>query len=98
MSESRIRLRDGKLEWREVEGRVLALDFTESRYLLVNQTGQALWGALAAGATKEELVDGLAERHGISRERAGADVDAFLAELDERDLIVREAASPAGTS
>jgi hypothetical protein len=87
---SRLRLRDQNLEWREVDERVLALDFNESRYLLVNRTGRTLWGQLTQGATKTELVDRLAEQHDVSRDRAEADVGAFLAELEERDLLVRD--------
>jgi coenzyme PQQ synthesis protein D (PqqD) len=89
---SRFRLREQGLEWREVEDRVLALDFSESRYLLVNQTGRTLWGPLTQGATEVELVDTLAERHDVARDRAEADVSAFLAELERRDLLVREEA------
>ena len=95
MSEDLIRLRDDKLEWREVEGRVLALDFDESRYLLVNETGRFLWGALARGTTRDELADRLCAEHDLPRERAEADVGAFLSELEERELIVPAAGPPA---
>jgi hypothetical protein len=78
------------LEWREVDERVLALDFNESRYLLVNRTGRTLWDSLIQGATQAELVDRLADDHDVSRDRAEADVSAFLAELDQRDLLVRD--------
>ena len=85
-----MQLRDTDLEWREVEGELVALDLRESRYLAVNRTGQALWAALADGATRDELIEGLVEAFGIDRARAAADVDAFTAELESRDLLVRE--------
>ncbi len=85
-----MRLRDADLDWREVEGELVALDLRESRYLAVNRTGQVLWAALADGATRDQLVERLVEAFGIEHARASADVDAFTAELESRDLLVRE--------
>lgn len=45
---------------------------------------------MAKGATVSELVDRLVQRHGASPERAEADVNAFIADLEARDLIERE--------
>jgi hypothetical protein len=73
-----------------VQGQILALDLRQSRYLLVNETGRALWGALLGGTTHAALVERLAETFGVERQRAIDDVNAFLRELDGRDLIVRE--------
>ena len=86
----RLRLRQGDLDWREVEGELVALDLRDSRYLAVNRTGQVLWTALAEGATRDQLVERLIEAFGIDDARAAADVDAFTAELESRDLLVRE--------
>ena len=85
-----LRLRDSRLEWREVEGQVLALDLSDSRYLLVNRSGAVLWEPLREGSTREALVLRLVNEFGIDRERAGKDVGAFLDELDRRDLLVRD--------
>lgn len=89
-SEVRLRLRDVDLDWREVEGELVALDLRESRYLTVNRTGQVLWAALAEGATRAQLVERLIEEFGVDEARAAADVDAFTAELESRDLLVQE--------
>ena len=90
VSTIRLRLRNTDLDWREVEGELVALDLRESRYLAVNETGKQLWGALGDGATHDELVNRLVESFGVERSRAAADVDAFVADLDARGLIVRE--------
>jgi hypothetical protein len=87
-----LRLRDADLDWREVEGELVALDLRDSRYLAVNRTGQVLWAALAEGATRDQLVERLTDTFGIDDARAAADVDAFTAELESRDLLVREQA------
>lgn len=90
MPQTRLRLRDADLDWREVEGELVALDLRESRYLAVNRSGQVLWATLVGGATHDELVERLVDTSGVERERAKADVDAFVAELESRGLIVRE--------
>jgi hypothetical protein len=90
VAEIRFRLRDGDLDWREVEGDVVVLDLRESRYLAINRTGQVLWSALAEGATRDELTERLVEAFGIDRAQAAADVDAFTSELESRDLLLHE--------
>jgi Coenzyme PQQ synthesis protein D (PqqD) len=84
-----LRLRDADLDWREVEGELVALDLRESRYLAVNRTGRVLWAALAEGSSRDELVEQIAGEFGVERARAEADVDAFTAELESRGLLVR---------
>jgi len=85
-----LRLRDTDLDWREVEGELVALDLRESRYLAVNPTGKQLWSALVDGATRVELVDRLVDAFEIERSQAEADTDAFLGDLESRGLLIRE--------
>jgi hypothetical protein len=85
-----LQLRDADLDWREVEGELVALDLRESRYLAINRTGRVLWAALAEGATRDELIVRLVEAFDIERPRAAADVDAFTTELESRGLLVQE--------
>jgi hypothetical protein len=83
----RIQIRAEALEWRDVEGEVVALDLRTSTYLAVNRTGAAIWPALISGTDRHELVTRLVETFGVAGEQAAADLDAFLAELAERDLL-----------
>ena len=82
-----LRVRADALEWREVEGEIVALDLRRSQYLAINPSGAALWPALLEGASREELVERLCAEAGIDREAAGPDVDAFLAQLADHDLL-----------
>ena len=68
-----LRLRPEALQWREIEGEVVAVDLETSSYLGANEAGAVLWRALAAGATKEELAALLVAR---IRHRRGAGGDA----------------------
>jgi hypothetical protein len=82
-----IQIRRGVLEWREVDGEIIALDLRSKMYLAVNSTGAALWQALVSGADREELLARLLERFSVSRDQGAADLDAFLAELAAHDLL-----------
>jgi hypothetical protein len=81
------RLRREALEWREVEGEVVAADTRSSLYLSVNAAGAVLWPALAEGTTEDALVDRLIEAYGLDRERARHDVARFLEGLRGQGLL-----------
>jgi hypothetical protein len=83
------RLRSNAIEWREVEGEIVALDLATQNYLAVNPAGATIWKLLADGANREHLVEGLQERFDVDEARAGDDVDAYLEELRQLDLLER---------
>ncbi len=82
-----LRLRPEALQWREIEGEVVAVDLETSSYLGANEAGAVLWRALATGATKEELAALLVAEFEIDAEQAARDTDAFVAQLRENDLL-----------
>ena len=81
-----LRLRNDKVEWREVEDEVVALTTEDDRYLGANRTGAILWKSLAAGAELEAL-HALLVTEGATPEQAAADTDVFLSALRERGLL-----------
>jgi hypothetical protein len=86
MSE-RLRVRPDAVEWREVDGEIVALDLRRAMYLTINPSGTKLWPALLEGATREELIARLSDEWGIGAEQAREDVDLFLRELAAQDLL-----------
>ena len=82
-----LRLQTNLLEWREVDGEVIALEHERSVYLAANRAATLLWRALNEGATKARLADLLAQEYGLDPERAQADVAAFLTDLNARGLL-----------
>ena len=86
MSEQ-LKVRAGAVEWRQLDGEIVALDLRRSLYLGINPSGTALWQDLVEGATREELVERLRDDFGLSPEAAVADVDSFLDELAQHDLL-----------
>lgn len=82
-----LKLRSEAIEWREVEGEIVALDLRDQMYLGVNGSGTVLWPLLVEGADREALVGALVDTYDIDTATAGPDVDAFVAMLAERDLL-----------
>jgi hypothetical protein len=82
-----LRLRADAVEWREIEGEVVALATSTSTYVTANRTGAVLWQALAEGATHEALVSRLVDAWGVDPETARADVDDFLSALQAHGLL-----------
>jgi hypothetical protein len=86
--EPTLKLRADELDWREVEGEIVALDLRTSEYVAVNKSGAKLWAALAAGATREQLVGMLVQSFEITPDEAAADTDAFLQSLRSQGILV----------
>lgn len=82
-----VRLRAEAVDWREVDGEIVALDRASSVYLAINSSGAAMWPALVGGATIDELVDVLVARFEVEPPQARADVEAFVGDLAERRLL-----------
>lgn len=82
-----LRLRDRSLEWRAIQGEVVALDLESSEYLHVNRTGADLWALLASGTTRDGLRQHLVDKYGLEPDAAAKDVDAFLDALTSKDLL-----------
>lgn len=55
--------------------------------LTLNQSGALLWQALEKGGDREALADTLTAQYEVDREEALADVDAFLAKLQQTGCL-----------
>jgi hypothetical protein len=82
-----LRLRRDGLDWREIDGEIVALEVNASLYLASNGSGAVLWRELACGATRDRLVDALRARWIIDTTTAERDVDAFLDQARRHGLL-----------
>ena len=82
------RLRPEALVWQEVGGEVVAMATDSGQSMAVNRAGAVLWQALARGSEHGDLVQSLSATFRVSRAQAERDVDAFLAALRGRGLLV----------
>jgi hypothetical protein len=87
-----VRRREDGVVWRELEGEVILLDLRSSMYFTLNDTGRLLWDALARPSTFASLSNSIVEAYGVADAQAAADVQAFLADLVEHELL--EAVDP----
>ena len=85
-----LRLRQSRLEWRSLDGEVIALDTERGVYVGTNHTGRVLWEALARGATREQLVEALIHEYELERATAERDVDGFLEYVRDQQLLDSE--------
>jgi len=82
-----IRLRPDRIEWRQIDEELVALDAATSEYLAINRTGTALWPGLVEGATREQLVERLTASFDVTTEQAAHDVDEFVGKLAQQGLL-----------
>lgn len=80
-------LRQDDLEWREIGGEIIALDVRTALYLAVGGSGTLLWRLLAQLTTRGDLVSTLVTTYRIDPSVAAADVEEFLAALDQCELL-----------
>jgi Coenzyme PQQ synthesis protein D (PqqD) len=84
-----LRLDSDKVEWREIDHEVIALEGERSTYLAVNRSGTLLWRALADGHTEEGLAQLLVAEYGLDVETARADAARFLGQVRRQGLLKR---------
>ena len=77
---------------REIAGDVILVPVGEATtklkgLLTVNETGAAIWDALPDAENEEAIVDWLYETFDAERDVLQKDVDAFLAQLRELDIL-----------
>ena len=56
-------------------------------YIQINGSALVLWEMLSEACTVEQLENALIRKYGISREQAENDVQEFLGDLDEHDML-----------
>ncbi|MGC4746286.1 PqqD family protein [Micromonospora sp. DT201] len=78
-----------RVAWRVAGDEVVVLDTANSVYFGLDSAGALLWQRLVAGATSTELVTALEETAAVDRERARADVAAFLKDLRGHGLLLQ---------
>lgn len=87
MADTAWRLKRDRVTWRRVEGEIVALDLQRSEYLSFTPTGCVVWEALHEGATEQQLLEEVLVRFDVDEATATADLEVFLQDLRERDLL-----------
>ncbi len=82
-----MKLRRDGVTWQQVDGHVVVLDLRSSLYLELNPAGSLLWNALLDGAPDDQLPGVLVDAYGLPAETAQRDVEAFLEQLRQQQLL-----------
>ena len=82
-----LRLYPDAVEWREMDDEIVALDLRRGVYLALNRTATTLWPLIVEGTTQAVLVERLKEEFSLDDADARRDVEAFLAQLQELELL-----------
>jgi hypothetical protein len=83
-----MQLRNVDLTWHVAGEEVVVLDLEGSVYLKLNGSGRLLWELLPEPRNEADLTAALVAEYDIDADRATADVDAFLADLRGRGLLI----------
>lgn len=83
-----MKLRTDDLTWQEIDGELVILDLQGSVYLTTNATGAFLTKLLTEERSATELTDALMAEYQIDRSTAEQDVQTFVAQLTEQNLLV----------
>ena len=81
-------LRDNDLSWREIDDEIVALDGQGAVYLSVRGAGALVWRLLADSTDRDRLVQAVSETYDVDSDQATRDVETFLAQLEDRELLV----------
>ena len=81
------RLRRNGLTWSDLGDEVVILDLQSSTYFSARGTSTVLVHELVAGASIDTLVARIVAEYEISEDTAQKDVDAFIRQLDNCELL-----------
>jgi hypothetical protein len=77
----------------DLSGEVVILGMKEGAYFGVEQAGARIWALLQAPCRLRDVVETLVAEYEVPAEQCAADVLAFVEDLAERGLVIRDAAA-----
>lgn len=72
----------------EMEGQWVLLHAEHNTITKLNETGGFVWSLLQQGEDLMQVIDAVTNRFDVNRMQAQIDVEAFLSELKQVDVIV----------
>lgn len=85
----------GELLIREVAGEIIAIPVGETALrfngmICLNEVSAHIWKGLQEETSKEEMLNSILQEFDVSMEEASTDLEDFLHQLKENDLLIDE--------
>lgn len=85
----------GELLIREVAGEIIAIPLGETALrfngmICLNEVSAHIWKGLQEETSKEEILNSILQEFDVSMEEASTDLEDFLHQLKENDLLIDE--------
>ena len=82
----------GELLLREVAGEIIAIPVGETALrfngmICLNEVSAHIWKGLQTGKTREVILESILQEYDVPAEEAAVDLDAFILQLRENDLL-----------
>lgn len=71
-----------------LDGEVVAIDLASGAYFSMRGSAAVAWDAIVAGLDTASVIDHVTATHAATDADIAADIDAFVADLVERELVV----------
>lgn len=80
---------------REVAGEIIAIPVGKTALnfngmICLNEVSAEIWKGLQEGKSKEEILNSILQEFDVSMEEASTDLEDFLHQLKENDLLIDE--------
>ena len=81
--------RNTQVAWRELDGQVMLVTPGDAMLHLLNDVGSFVWKQLDGPLSTEELAAAVCAEYEVDRDTARADVEQFLSDILEKDMLER---------
>ena len=79
-----------------IDGEVVVANLDNGNYYSLENVAAYIWRLLEGNPTEDEVVEGVTNRYGISREDVEGSARSFISELQKEELISTSKADKAG--
>ncbi|MBK6327351.1 MAG: PqqD family protein [Chloroflexi bacterium] len=84
---------DRSVSWQILDGDAVIVSPKTGKIRVLNQVGTFIWQMLVLDHNAAEIQDALVSNYAITPERAARDLQAFISDLSQRNLIFWESSS-----
>ncbi len=81
--------RSPKTAWRVIEGEAVILSLDTKAFRGLNPVGSRVWELIDGRRSVDEIVEVIVREFDVTPERAAADVQTFVRELLDKELVIR---------